>query len=79
VARTRALGMIGAADLAGGEGYLAEAGWRVFEAARRRGAYLRPLGSVVYVAPSLNIPDSDLDTLLDIVKQSVIEATRGEA
>jgi adenosylmethionine-8-amino-7-oxononanoate aminotransferase len=73
VARTRALGMVGALDLAGDAGYLARAGWRVFEAARRRGAYLRPLGNVVYVTPSLNIPDADLDELLAIVRESVAE------
>ena len=61
VARTRALGMVGALDLAGDAGYLARTGWRVYEEALRRGAYLRPLGNVVYVTPSLNIPDADLD------------------
>lgn len=71
VARTRALGMIGALDLAGDAGYLARAGWQVYEEARRRGAYLRPLGNVVYVAPPLVIPDADLDELLAIVTESV--------
>jgi len=71
VARTRALGMIGALDLEGDAGYLAEAGRRVCEEARRRGAYLRPLGNVVYVTPALNIPDDDLDALLAIVRESV--------
>mgnify|MGYP006378494201 FL=1 len=71
VARTRALGMVGALDLAGDGGYLADAGWRVYEEARSRGAYLRPLGSVIYVAPPLNIADSDLDALLAIVSESV--------
>jgi adenosylmethionine-8-amino-7-oxononanoate aminotransferase len=63
--------MIGALDLAGDAGYLDQAGWRVYEEARRRGAYLRPLGNVVYVAPSLNIPDGDLEELLAIVRESV--------
>jgi adenosylmethionine-8-amino-7-oxononanoate aminotransferase len=71
VARTRALGMIGALELAGDGGYLARAGWRVYEEARRRGAYLRPLGNVVYVTPPLNIPDADLDALLAILDESV--------
>jgi adenosylmethionine-8-amino-7-oxononanoate aminotransferase len=71
VARTRSLGMIGALDLDTGGGYLDRAGWRVYEEARRRGAYLRPLGDVVYVAPPLNIPDADLDELLGIVGESV--------
>jgi adenosylmethionine-8-amino-7-oxononanoate aminotransferase len=73
VARSRALGMVGALDLAGEAGYLASAGWRVYELARRRGAYLRPLGNVVYVTPSLNIPDPDLDQLLAIVTECVTE------
>ena len=52
----------------------ASAGWRVFEEARSRGAYLRPLGDVVYVAPPLNIPDADLDELLEIVRRAVLFA-----
>ncbi len=71
VTRVRSLGMMGALDLAGGEGYLATAGWDVYERALARGAYLRPLGNTVYVAPSLNIPSADLDELLDIVGESV--------
>ncbi|RLB45341.1 MAG: adenosylmethionine--8-amino-7-oxononanoate transaminase [Deltaproteobacteria bacterium] len=67
----RALGMVGALDLAGDGGYLGKGGWRVFEEARRRGAYLRPLGDVVYVAPPLNIPDGELDELLAIVDESL--------
>jgi adenosylmethionine-8-amino-7-oxononanoate aminotransferase len=64
--------MVGALDLDAG-GYLGESGWRVYEAALRRGAYLRPLGSTVYVAPALNIPDADLEELLAIVSESVRE------
>lgn len=71
VARTRSLGMIGALDLEGAGGYLAGAGWRVAAEARRRGAYLRPLGNVVYVTPPLTISDADLDELLGIVRESV--------
>jgi adenosylmethionine-8-amino-7-oxononanoate aminotransferase len=71
VARTRSLGMTGALDLDTGGGYLGRAGWRIYEEARRRGAYLRPLGDVVYIAPPINIPDADLDELLGIVEESV--------
>jgi len=71
VTATRSLGMIGALDLRDDGGYLARAGWRVYDEARRRGAYLRPLGNVVYVTPPLNIPLADLDELLDIVEESV--------
>jgi adenosylmethionine-8-amino-7-oxononanoate aminotransferase len=76
VARTRSLGMIGALDLEGGAGYLADAGWRVYAEACERGAYLRPMGNVVYVTPSLNIPDEDLDALLAIARESVEAAAR---
>ena len=76
VAGTRALGMIGALDLAGGAGYLERAGWRVYDEALRRGAYLRPLGNVVYVAPPLNIPDDVLDELLAAVRDSVAAVLR---
>jgi len=71
VSRTRALGMTGALDLSPSASYLGRAGWRVYEEARRRGAYLRPLGDVVYVAPPINIADADLEELLGIVGESV--------
>jgi adenosylmethionine---8-amino-7-oxononanoate aminotransferase len=78
--RARSLGMIGAIDLEGeAGGYLSRLGWRVYEEARRRGAYLRPLGDVVYVTPPLNIPLDDLAELLSIVDESVaaVMATAG--
>lgn len=56
-------------------GYEASIGWRVYDEAKKRGAYLRPLGNVVYVCPALNIPLADLARLLDIVVDS-IEAAR---
>jgi adenosylmethionine-8-amino-7-oxononanoate aminotransferase len=75
VARARSMGMIGAADLSRGPGepggYLGEKGWKVWDAARARGAYLRPLGDTVYVTPPLTIPDADLDQLLAILEDSV--------
>ena len=73
VTRPRSIGMTGAVDLASGD-YLGRVGWRVYEEARRRGAYLRPLGDIVYVAPPLNIPDADLDELLTIVRDSIVAA-----
>lgn len=69
--RARSLGMIGAVDLGKGGSYLGKAGWRAFEEARRLGAYLRPLGDVVYVTPPINIPIADLEELLAIVEASV--------
>jgi adenosylmethionine-8-amino-7-oxononanoate aminotransferase len=70
----RSLGMIGAVDLAQDAGYLGRTGWRVHEEARRRGAYVRPLGDVVYVAPPINTPLDALDELLGIVEDSVARA-----
>jgi adenosylmethionine-8-amino-7-oxononanoate aminotransferase len=76
VARVRSVGMIGAADLEDASSYLDGVGWRVYEEARRRGAYLRPLGSTVYVCPPLNIADADLETLLSVLEASVRETLR---
>ncbi len=78
VENPRSLGMIGAIDLGSGGTYLDRVGWVVYEEARKRGAYLRPLGNTVYVTPSLNIPDGDLDALLAILAESV-EAALGDA
>ncbi|GAC1569049.1 MAG: hypothetical protein NVS3B20_22340 [Polyangiales bacterium] len=72
VTSVRSIGCIGAADLRDETiGYTGSIGWRVYEEARRRGAYLRPLGNVVYVTPSLNIPMHDLRALLAIMEESV--------
>ncbi len=75
VENPRAFGMIGALDLAGTSGYLAQAGWQVYAEARQRGAYLRPLGNVVYVTPPLTISDEDLTRLLGILRDSVVAVT----
>ncbi len=76
VVRGRSLGMVGAVDLEGDEGYFGALGWRVYEAALARGAVLRPLGNTVYVAPALNIDLEDLDALLGVLAESVAAATR---
>ncbi len=71
VGNARALGMIGALDLAPGGSYLGQVGPRMVAEARRLGAYLRPLGDVAYVAPPLTISDDDLEELLTIFEASV--------
>lgn len=71
----RSLGMVGVLDLGRG-GYEGDVGWRVYEEAKRRGAYLRPLGDTVYVCPPLTISEADLTSLLDIFGASV-RATLG--
>ncbi len=70
VKRCRHLGMVAACDVGEG-GYQGETGWRVAEAARELGAYLRPLGDVVYMCPPLNIPLADLDRLCEIFVRAV--------
>lgn len=79
VTDSRALGVCGALNLKGGRGYLECGGWEVYDRALARGAYVRPLGNVVYIAPPLNIPEDDLQQLLSIVEESVTEVARGEA
>jgi adenosylmethionine-8-amino-7-oxononanoate aminotransferase len=78
VERVRSIGMIGAADLrpTGRGGYLGESGWQVYEEAKKRGAYLRPLGDTVYVTPPLTISTADLDALLGILEESVATVVR---
>ncbi|HEY1957844.1 MAG TPA: aminotransferase class III-fold pyridoxal phosphate-dependent enzyme [Polyangiaceae bacterium] len=76
----RAIGMVGAVDL-GSEssaresleesGTLGTLGWRFYAEARKRGAYLRPLGDTVYVCPPLTIAEKDLDELLAIFEECV--------
>jgi adenosylmethionine-8-amino-7-oxononanoate aminotransferase len=75
VMTTRSLGMIGALELEGRKGYLERGGLRVYHEALRQGAYLRPMGNVVYITPALNIGDADLDELLGIVAESVRAVT----
>ena len=71
VARVRSFGMTAAADLAENSEYLSQSGWRVWEEAKKRGAYLRPLGDTVYVCPPLIISDDDLDELVGILEASI--------
>jgi adenosylmethionine-8-amino-7-oxononanoate aminotransferase len=48
-------------------------GFRVCQAARRRGVWVRPLGDVVVLMPPLAIGDDDLATLCGVVVESVHE------
>ena len=77
VLRPRAIGMVAAIDL-GETGYFGEIGWRVHEAARARGAYVRPLGNTVYVCPPLTISESELAQLCEIVRASIEEVLSGD-
>jgi adenosylmethionine-8-amino-7-oxononanoate aminotransferase len=73
VENARAMGMIGALELSS-DGYLGKLGKLAYAAALSRGAYLRPLGDTIYIAPPINISDADLDELLRIVADSVAHA-----
>jgi adenosylmethionine---8-amino-7-oxononanoate aminotransferase len=70
VRATRAIGLVGAVDL-GSRGYLSDVGWRVYDQALARGAYVRPLGDTVYLAPALTITPADFSSLLEIFVDAV--------
>ena len=50
-------------------------GVRVIEQARKKGAILRPLGSVIVLMPPLAMTEKELNRLLDITYDSIEEAT----
>jgi adenosylmethionine-8-amino-7-oxononanoate aminotransferase len=75
VTSPRSLGMCAAFDV-GVTGYMGTVGWKISDVALDLGAHLRPLGNTVYVVPPLNIQDSDLDRLLDIVRESTERVLR---
>ena len=75
----RRTGMIGAFTLVPPEGdaasdYLSDAGWRFYEEGLKRGAWLRPLGNVVYVVPPLTITPAEIDGLFAIVREALAAA-----
>lgn len=70
----RRTGLVAAIQLGESSTYAANAGWEVYRAAMQRGAYLRPLGNVVYLVPALTITSDELDALLSIVEESLSDA-----
>jgi adenosylmethionine-8-amino-7-oxononanoate aminotransferase len=71
--------MIGAIDLRdaspdGTGSYLGGAGWRAYDAGLARGAYLRPLGDTMYLAPPLTIAEDELDELCTIFHAAALAA-----
>lgn len=50
-------------------------GYQVYQQALHRGALLRPLGNVVYFMPPLTIPLAELETLLEIARESILEVS----
>lgn len=77
LADPRALGGIFAFDVACGGGYHDPIGRRVQAAALRRGLYVRPLGSVVYLMPPAAVTLAELDTACDSLLSAVDEALEG--
>ena len=83
--QTRQLGMVLAADLASSglgssmadaqdaTGYLGDLGWKFYERAVKEGAYLRPLGNTVYMAPPLVISMEELGELTQIFTRAIGE------
>lgn len=69
-------GLIGAVDLhpEKGQGYNDPIGWQVYDEALEAGAYLRPLGNVVYFVPALNMPLPVLERLMDIAASAISRA-----
>jgi adenosylmethionine-8-amino-7-oxononanoate aminotransferase len=49
----------------------------VVRAARARGVVLRPLGNVIVLMPPLAIAPSELETLVDVARDAIREATAG--
>jgi adenosylmethionine-8-amino-7-oxononanoate aminotransferase len=74
LANPRALGGIFAFDVADGGGYHDPIGRRVQAAALRRGLYVRPLGSVVYLMPPAAVTLAELDAACEGLLASVDEA-----
>ena len=54
-------------------------GVRVIESARKKGAILRPLGSVIVLMPPLAIQPQEVDLLVEAVRESIVEVTGAPA
>jgi len=64
-------------DPATKEGFAPQTGasQRVFEAARSRGAIVRPLGTILAISPALIVSRGDVDELIDILDDSLREVS----
>jgi adenosylmethionine-8-amino-7-oxononanoate aminotransferase len=51
-------------------------GIRVINEARKRGVVIRPLGNVIVLMPPLSISFKELNTLIEVVYESIQEVTR---
>jgi len=71
VRTVRRTGLVGAVQIGEGSDYDRPVGWQVYAEALARGAYLRPLGNVVYFVPPLNVETSVLERLLGIADDAI--------
>jgi adenosylmethionine-8-amino-7-oxononanoate aminotransferase len=78
VAEVRQRGLMVGIELAGG-GPGERLGHQVIEAARRRGAVIRPLGDVVVLMPALAMTEHDLRRLVAITAAAIEEVTPARA
>jgi adenosylmethionine-8-amino-7-oxononanoate aminotransferase len=74
VAEIRQCGLMVGIELYPGDGL----GTRVSDAARRRGAVIRPLGDVIVLMPAPAMSAEDLDRLVAIAAESIAEVVAGE-
>ena len=76
VTNPRRTGLLAAIDLPpmSEQGYKDPVGWQVYDEALKRGAYLRPLGNVLYFVPALNMPLDVLDRLMQITYEATERA-----
>ncbi len=71
VADARVTGTVAAIQLGGDADYSRQIGWRIAAEALDRGAWLRPLGNVVYLVPALTIEAHQLAELLEITSAAI--------
>ena len=71
VENTRVCGTIAAAEVPGGEGYLATLAPRLSAFARQRGVLLRPLGNTVYVMPPYCTDAVQLDEIYAVIAEGI--------
>ena len=71
VENRRTCGTIAAADVPGGEGYLATVGPRLAAFARERGVLLRPLGNTLYVMPPYCTEEVQLDAIYAVIAEGL--------
>lgn len=84
VGDARTWGLMGGVELVRNKGtkepypWEEKMGWKVAQKAMGKGLFIRPLGNVVVIMPPLVISIKNLQRMLDILKESILEATERE-